>query len=389
VFSAARDGKNNILQPEELNSEGTYSLRASVPSPVINALCVSMDKEELRPIVYDTWNDQERVNVTSWTPTGLMSKATTTNKTKVDDIFEWTHDNPINYPPVFARYPKPFNTIMNHTSYPWGRAAIYLLGQGGPADDGTNMTGVFSLCKISMAISPDCTTLYKARSGGGSMDALCEHKADDMAYSKLNPGTQWKRNVANWRDIGTDWSNSLSLNTGLVDGDASNSRLLTQLMLRPTNPDPKNLEVDLSTTLPSMGEALAVMAGCTLLKAMVDAPYTMFWVRPPSPSSPPHPTKPLQNYTVSQIDDYNASLKAQQYASGGVDNHPADKAWFVILVLVFLLNIFVLVYFILHRGLVTDFSEPPNLFALAVNSPPSHVLAGSCGGGPEGRQYGM
>lgn len=59
----------------------------------------------------------------------------------------------------------------------------------------------------------------------------------------------------------------------------------------------------------------------------------------------------------------------------------------VILILVFCMNIFVLVYFILHRGLVTDFSEPPNLFALAVNSPPSQALAGSCGGGPEGKQY--
>lgn len=53
------------------------------------------------------------------------------------------------------------------------------------------------------------------------------------------------------------------------------------------------------------------------------------------------------------------------------------------------MNVFVLIYFILHRGLVTDFSEPPNLFALAVNSPPSHVLAGSCGGGPQGKQYGV
>ena len=59
----------------------------------------------------------------------------------------------------------------------------------------------------------------------------------------------------------------------------------------------------------------------------------------------------------------------------------------VILFLVFLMNIFVLIYFIFHRGLVTDFSEPPNLFALAVNSPPSQALAGSCGGGPEGKQY--
>lgn len=51
------------------------------------------------------------------------------------------------------------------------------------------------------------------------------------------------------------------------------------------------------------------------------------------------------------------------------------------------MNVFVLIYFIFHRGFVTDFSEPPNLFALAVNSPPSQVLAGSCGGGPEGKQY--
>lgn len=37
--------------------------------------------------------------------------------------------------------------------------------------------------------------------------------------------------------------------------------------------------------------------------------------------------------------------------------------------------------------MLTDFSEPPNLFSLAVNSPPSVQLAGSCGGGPEGEQY--
>ena len=59
----------------------------------------------------------------------------------------------------------------------------------------------------------------------------------------------------------------------------------------------------------------------------------------------------------------------------------------IILFLVFFINVFVFVYFLAHRGLVTDFSEPPNLFTLAVNSPPSHLLAGSCGGGPEGKQY--
>jgi hypothetical protein len=83
---------------------------------------------------------------------------------------------------------------------------------------------------------------------------------------------------------------------------------------------------------------------------------------------------------------FNALLQAQQYASGGIEDAQA-RAWVVVLVLVFLMNVLVLGYFIFHRGLVTDFSEPPNLFALAVNSPPSHVLAGSCGGGPEGKQY--
>lgn len=34
---------------------------------------------------------------------------------------------------------------------------------------------------------------------------------------------------------------------------------------------------------------------------------------------------------------------------------------------------------------MTDFTEPQNLFALAVNSPPSVQLKGSCGGGPEKR----
>jgi hypothetical protein len=51
------------------------------------------------------------------------------------------------------------------------------------------------------------------------------------------------------------------------------------------------------------------------------------------------------------------------------------------------MNALMLVYFILQPGLVTDVSQPPQLFALAINSPPARVLAGSCGTGPEGKQY--
>lgn len=34
-----------------------------------------------------------------------------------------------------------------------------------------------------------------------------------------------------------------------------------------------------------------------------------------------------------------------------------------------------------------DISEPSNLFSLAINSPPSKELIGSCGGGPSGKQF--
>jgi hypothetical protein len=82
---------------------------------------------------------------------------------------------------------------------------------------------------------------------------------------------------------------------------------------------------------------------------------------------------------------FSAKIQSQEYASGGVDN--ASKGWLAILISTLLLNVFMLGYFIVQPGLVTDFSQPPQLFALAMNSPPTRALAGSCGGGPEGKQY--
>lgn len=376
VFEAAHNARNGILQPEELNSEGTYQLKASVPSPVMNVLCVNMNEEELAPIVYEAWS-RNPVNLTGWPQhiEALWNKPSNVNKTKVDEIFGWDLQSDLNLPPVFAKYPKQFNTLMNHTSK-WGRPSIYLLGQGGQ-DTGSNTTGVYSLCRILAALSPDCTTQYNARSGGGTMDALCEDRADLMQYSKRHPDSEWVTDIPNWKDIGTDWANSLSLNTGISDANASNSRLLMQLMLKPTNTEPENFEVDLSPVLPSMGEALAVMSGCTLLQSMTDAPFEIKqWNYSSAILEPPE-----TQYFV-------AALQAQQYASGGIED-AAARGWVIVLFLVFIMNVGVLVYFIVHRGLVTDFSEPPNLFALAVNSPPSHLLAGSCGGGPEGEHYGV
>ncbi|KAF2017000.1 hypothetical protein BU24DRAFT_141896 [Aaosphaeria arxii CBS 175.79] len=371
VFAAARDQRNDILQPDELNSEGVYSLRASVPSLVMNVLCANMEADELKPIIYEEWNTGEIINTTTWQRGNVMDNATTINTTKVDDIFGWTKKDKkgmTDYPPVFPKLPQPFNTVLNHTSLAWGREAIYLLGQGG-ADYGSNHEGEYVLCKMHVSVTPHCSTRYNATGSGGSMEALCEDPDDKLAYIRSNSSATNGVPVPDWRDVGFDWANSMSLGTGLMNGDASNSRLLTQLIL---SKDDKG-DYDLSSGLPSVGEALAVMSGCTVLKSTLDARLSDGWK---------FPRAMLEEY---QTQEFNASLVAQQYASGG--NGDASRAWNIILLLVFLMNIFVLIYFLVHRGLVTDFSEPPNLFALAVNSPPSQLLAGSCGGGPEGKQY--
>jgi hypothetical protein len=372
VFAAARDQRNDLLQPEELNSEGTYSVRASVPSPVLNVYCANLNKDELEPIVYDEWPNNANVDIYNWND--LRANATTMNKTVVDDLFGWTKQDKVlmsDYPPVFARIPKPFNTIMNHTSFAWNRGAVYLLASGGPKDDGINLNGTYALCKLYTTLTPECSTQYNATGSGGSMEALCEEKSDDMAFNKSYTDATDTLKQTNWRDVAFDWANSMSLNTGLMDGDASNSRILTQLIL--SNNDTQG-NIDLNPALPSIAEALAVMSGSTLLSSALDSPFIMSWN---------YTGGPVLNDSHTQY--FNASVKAQQYASGGVDS--VSKGWMVVLLLVFLMNIFVLFYFLLHRGLVTDFSEPPNLFALAVNSPPSHLFAGSCGGGPEGKQY--
>jgi hypothetical protein len=82
---------------------------------------------------------------------------------------------------------------------------------------------------------------------------------------------------------------------------------------------------------------------------------------------------------------FNASIEAQQYASGGTAAY--QRAFLVILFAVFILDFLALAYFLTHRDWYADVSEPSNLFSLAINSPPSKELAGSCGGGPHGKQF--
>ena len=71
--------------------------------------------------------------------------------------------------------------------------------------------------------------------------------------------------------------------------------------------------------------------------------------------------------------------------SGG--QHAWQGIFYVVLVTVFVTNVFCLVYFAARGSHITDFVEPQNLFSLSLNSPRSAVLDGSCGSGPAGEQY--
>ena len=278
------------------------------------------------------------------------------NSTAVDGVFGFGEKYG-RRPPTFGKLPIAYNTLLNFSNTPIQDDSLYVLA----ADPDTN----YMLCSLRASLSPECSTQLHNTMSGGAIQTHCEDTDNRLTYSKSHPEAKSGIYIQNWRDVAAQWAIALSLNAGINDGQASNARLLSQLI--PTQPslDPK---------LPSIAEGLAVLAGCTLLLSAHDTPFIHYW-----------------NYTTpgalpeSQYQQFNASLRVVDYSSGGIQRW--QNMFYIVLTAVFLLNVLCICYFIIHTGLVTDFMEPQNLFALSLNSPPSRVLEGTCGGGPEGEQY--
>ena len=339
---------------------GQYDVKASVPSPVTNVLCASMQPEELVPIVFSKWpaGNGSATNLTGWpTGFGVPTYPDWLNKTPVDDLFRFGEKYG-RRPPVFPKLPIAYNTVLNHTG--WFTDSIYLLA--------ASPTGDYTMCSLRASLTTKCSTHYQASLSGGTMRSQCGDSKDKLAYSESYPNATDGVIVKDWAAVAAQWATSLSLNAGISDGDASNARLLSQLI--PT-------EQKLNPSLPSMAEALAVLSGCTLLQSSLDSPFIHFW-----------------NYstTVSTLDQpqyqsFRASIRNKEFKSGGTQQW--QGIFYIVLVLTFATNVFCLVYFLLRRGLVTDFIEPQNLFSLSLNSPPSQALDGACGSGPVGDQLVM
>lgn len=368
VYSAATDRINGILQPDDLSDIGEYAIRAGVVSPAVNVMCVNLSEEELEPLVYTAWEDAVTDNTTvpgqrkgheDWQDeVPVIDEDEYLNQTKVDDIFRWGpkyHRRP----PVFQMYPADNNILTNSSHIgphaEWNqprRDSLYMLLKSAAIPD-------YTLCELRSWLSPNCSTQFNISGvAGAHLRAHCEDPNDRDSYLKSFPeGTAWSIPDADWANLAVQWHLSMDLNGGTYNNDASNARILTQLILG---------QPHMPTLLPSMAEALAVLASSTLTAASLGTPYRHWWDYPAT----------LLTDGVHQ--SFNASIRTQQYTS----SHSFDwqKMFYVVLALVFAMNVFCLVYLLLGSGMVTDYTDPQNLFALAVNSPPSAQLGGCCGG---------
>ncbi|KAI1344660.1 hypothetical protein F5Y15DRAFT_136 [Xylariaceae sp. FL0016] len=403
VYEAATNPKNGIMQPDDLQGLGEYAVRAGVVSPAVNVMCVNANADELAPLIYTEWPNArtedteipgQKIGVDDWyTDVPVESDSEWLNQTVVDDIFLWGEKYG-RRPPVFQLYPIPYNMITNTTVI--SSDSLYILTNGNLSD--------YTLCELRSWVTAECSTEFDISGlSGGSMRAHCEDPLDKYAYKYVDPegAALTPYYSGDWKNLAAEWTTAINLNAGVQNSNASNARILNNLVLS----EPK-----LNPLLPSLAEALAVLASSTLVTGSLATTYKSTWT---------HGDEMELNPGVYEA--FKAEVKTQQYASSHTEDWQA--IFYPVLGLVFLLNFLCFAYLVFgddgirfgkggcfnargspkaqgrqrshstdsadsvkgsHAGgLVTDYTEPQNLFAMAINSPPSRSLAGSCGHGPD------
>lgn len=335
--------------------EGQYDIHASVSSPTVNALCSSMTAEELNPLVYTLWPSTKtsQHDGMNW-PAGVPSYPDWLNSTAVDSIFGFGQ----NYgrrPPVFQVLPSPYNTVLNHTGE--GPDSIYILASTANAS--------YMMCSLRASLSVDCSTRYQASWTGGRLESHCEDPADGTAYNRSRPNAPNRIVQPDWSRVAAEWALALALNDGIDNANASSARLLTELI--PTRPS-------LDPLMPSIAEALAALAGSTLLLSALDAPFVHYWEYP----------TPVLAEPVSR--GFNATVKTWQYQSKVAQ--PWQLGFFVILFGTFAVSCYCLQYLVRHRKFLADITELPTVFTLAMNSCSSRRLNNGIGRDSEKEEYG-
>lgn len=375
VYHAAHDQVNRILQPDDLGGAGEYYLTAAVPAPALNIICLGVDDAEILPLIANATHPPAEWPV----------------KTPFDDYFNWVQDAAVvtaangEWAPWFNNLPIDYNTLVNVTDATWGAEWVYLLGKADPTIIKTNN---YTMCGLRSYQRLDCsTTLWETKSGG----QLSVHCGDDPlvwksyaqtpnATSKPPAGMKHapaNQNAKNWKDIAAQWIRACSLGQGISNGNAAIARYLTQMI---PSYDSTTKQSTLSPNMPSIAEALGVLAGYTLLMSSDASPFIHFWSW--DPNLPPSLDPP-------QSQAFETLLAYKDFSSG----YDADwkGIFYIVLTATFVLNVFclaTLLYYYVHFGEVIDYTEPQNLFALAINSPQSRMLAGNGVAAPTGEVLG-
>ncbi|KAL8790407.1 MAG: hypothetical protein Q9195_006363 [Heterodermia aff. obscurata] len=283
VATAARNARNKILQPAELGGQGQYRIQASVASPTINVLCAGLSDKDLEPILYSQWPGVAKSENHSmvW-PDGTPSYPDWQNSTNFDDVFGFGEKYQ-RRSPIFEMKPPPYNSILNHSGLE--SDSIYVLAT---AADNSSM-----LCSMRATMPVDCSTIYEASATGGQLESHCEDPNDSNSYNRSVVDAPSGMVHPAWSAVGKEWGLAVALDGGQNGANASTPRLLTQFIPETSTLDP---------SMPSIAEALAALAGSTLLLSAQDTPFIHHW-NYTNPIVPP------------VLQGFNATVKAYEYQS--------------------------------------------------------------------------
>jgi hypothetical protein len=373
LYAIAMDTLSGYEAKHNGIAETQVYIDAQVPSPTINVLCAEMTADELAPLIWLEWPENKKNDSISsnhipgnywdsilpgWSPGNTSREGWVgwRNKTVVDDLFSFG-DHRI--PPVFPKLPMMYNTVLNYSSV-WHTDTIYILAAG----NASNQT-VYSMCSLSFSTEAGCSTNLKIETQGGKISTDCGADNEFAYTSSAASGVRSQ----NWPFVAQTWATALSFGTGISDGMSSNARLLSQLI-------PSSASV--STTMPTIAEALAVLAGCTALISSVGAPFNQDWTENPD-------AVPTDLFANPEQQGFPASIRMASFQSGATMHW--QQAFSIVLIAVFLMSAFCLFYFAhltrVGGGLVNDFMDFQNMFSLALHSPADRRLAGTASSGPE------
>lgn len=335
--------ENHFVQPDTSGDFGNIDVTASIINPAVNVLCASLDDETVEWFIrvggpYDTNRtgrlDPSIQKLFNFNPNGSVTgwEDYTYNLNKLGH-------NGIGYEaPRFEKDPIEYNSVLWQT-FAYSDGAMYVLIRA----NGTEPKA-YSMCSVRSYLTTECSTRYVSASGGGNVTVDCSPN-NPLAASRLlsTPKIEY---MNQFKDIATELGYALNLNTGATNSNNSLSRVLGFFALASNTSE-------LSSSLPSLAEALAVLYGNTLVASSTGAQLL------PMASTAKLPF--WQSFRVH--------VKTQEYASGTSSGY--QLVFYVVLTGVLLLNFFCLSYFLLTPNLVTDWTDVANLFCVSlVSNPP-------------------